>query len=143
MTKSLMLRQVKITVKSSIMTHFPKRIELAGWALLTLLIAGSLPFRSYRLTLGIALGGIISVMNFRMLYGNLKNFLVSDMNRIKVAVVRRYYIRMAITAILLFLIISRNIADIIGLVIGLSVIVLDITLTAIMTIFRKNTIEEL
>jgi len=125
------------------MIPFPKRIELAGWALLALLIAGSLPFRSYRLTLGIVLGGVISVMNFRMLYGNLRKFLVADINRIKTAVVRRYYIRMAITAILLFLIISRNLADVIGLVIGLSVIVLDITLTTIMAIFRKNPIEEL
>ncbi|MBW6485075.1 MAG: ATP synthase subunit I [Syntrophobacterales bacterium] len=124
-------------------TPFPIKIERAGWLLLLLLIAGSLPFRSYRLTLGIALGGIISVMNFRMLYGSLKNFLVADVNRIKGAVVRRYYIRMVITAILLFLIISGNIADVIGLVIGLSVIVLDITLTAVLTIFRKNTFEEL
>jgi|SRR3989339_785722 len=130
-------------MKTSRTTPFPEKIELAGWVLLALLIAGSLPFRSYRLTLGIALGGIISVMNFHMLSGNLRNFFVQDVNRIKVAVVRRYYIRMAITAILLFLIISGNIADVIGLVIGLSVIVLDITLTTILTIFRKNTIEEL
>lgn len=138
-----MIRQTKITMKTSRTTPFPEKIELAGWVLLALLIAGSLPFRSYRLTLGIALGGIISVMNFHMLSGNLRNFFVQDINRIKVAVVRRYYIRMAITAILLFFIISGNIADVIGLVIGLSVIVLDITLTTILTIFRKNTIEEL
>lgn len=130
-------------MKTSRTTPFPEKIELTGWVLLALLIAGSLPFRSYRLTLGIALGGIISVINFHMLSGNLRNFFVQDVNRIKVAVVRRYYIRMAITAILLFLIISGNIADVIGIVIGLSVIVLDITLTTILTIFRKNTIEEL
>jgi len=124
-------------------TPFPGKIERAGWLLLLLLIAGSLPFRSYRLTLGIALGGMISVMNFRLLYGSVKNFLVADVKRRKGTVVRRYYIRMALTALLLFLIISGNIADVIGLVIGLSVVVLDITLTAILTIFRKNTIEEL
>jgi hypothetical protein len=130
-------------MKAMAKANFPEKIESLGWFLLALLIAGSLPFRSYRLTLGIVLGGIISIMNFHMLYKNLKSFLVGDLSRAKAAVVRRYYIRMAVTAILLYLIISGNIADVFGLVIGLSVIVMDITVTAILTIFRKNTIEEL
>jgi NO-binding membrane sensor protein with MHYT domain len=107
------------------------------------MIAASLPFRSYRLTLGLAIGGLISVLNFRMLNGTLANFLVGDMNRLKAAIVRRHYIRMAATAIVLFLIISNNLADVIGLLIGLSLIVIDITVTTVLTIFRKNTLEEL
>jgi hypothetical protein len=107
------------------------------------MIAASLPFRSYRLTLGIAIGGLISVLNFRMLNGNLANFLVGDLNRLKAAIVRRHYIRMAATAVLLFLIISNNIVDVIGLLIGLSLIVIDITATTMLAVLRKNTIEEL
>jgi len=130
-------------VKKNGTASLPKRIEGLGWLLLLALVAGSLPFRSFRLTLGIVLGGIISVMNFRLLYRNLMGYLTGDMTRIKVAVVRRYYVRMGATALILFLIISGNIADVVGLVIGLSVIVLDIAITTALTVFRKKPIEEL
>jgi hypothetical protein len=130
-------------VKTTGTISFPERIESHGWLLLLVMIAASLPFRSYRLTLGIAIGGLISVLNFRMLNGNLANFLVGDLNRLKAAIVRRHYIRMAATAVLLFLIISNNIVDVIGLLIGLSLIVIDITATTMLAVLRKNTIEEL
>ena len=137
------MQLTKAKMKTTGTTSFPKRIESYGWLLLLVMIAASLPFRSYRLTLGIATGGLISVLNFRMLNGNLANFLVGDMNRLKTAIVRRHYLRMAATAVLLFLIISNNIVDVVGLLIGLSLIVIDITLTTVLTIFRRNTIEEL
>jgi hypothetical protein len=124
-------------------TSFPKKIEGYGWLLLLVMVAASLPFRSYRLTLGVAVGGLISVLNFHMLNGSLANFLAGDVNRLKAAIVRRHYIRMAATAVLLFLIISNNIVDVIGLLIGLSLIVIDITATTVLAVFRKNTIEEL
>ncbi len=130
-------------VKTTGTISFPERIESHGWLLLLVMIAVSLPFRSYRLTLGIAIGGLISVLNFRMLNGNLANFLVGDLNRLKAAIVRRHYIRMAATAVLLFLIISNNIVDVVGLLIGLSLIVIDITATTMLAVLRKNTIEEL
>ncbi len=133
----------KAKVKTTGTISFPERIESHGWLLLLVMIAASLPFRSYRLTLGVAIGGLISVLNFRMLNGTLSNFLVGDLNRLKAAIVRRHYIRMAATAVLLFLIISNNIVDVIGLLIGLSLIVIDITATTMLAIFRKNTIEEL
>lgn len=130
-------------VKTTGTISFPERIESHGWLLLLVMVAVSLPFRSYRLTLGIAIGGLISVLNFRMLNGNLANFLVGDLNRLKAAIVRRHYIRMAATAVLLFLIISNNIVDVVGLLIGLSLIVIDITATTMLAVLRKNTIEEL
>lgn len=137
------MQLTKAKMKTTGTTSFPKRIESYGWLLLLVMIAASLPFGSYRLTLGIAIGGLISVMNFRMLNGNLARFLAGDMNRLKTAVVRKHYLRMAATTVLLFLIISNDIADVVGLLIGLSLIVIDITLTTVLTIFCRNTIEEL
>jgi hypothetical protein len=137
------MQWAKAKMKTTGTTSFPKRIESCGWLLLLVMIAASLPFGSYRLTLGIAIGGLISALNFRMLNGNLARFLAGDMNRLKTAVVRKHYLRMAATAVLLFLIISNNITDVVGLLLGLSLIVIDITLTTVLTIFRRNTIEEL
>jgi hypothetical protein len=121
----------------------PQKIETVGWALLALLIVISLPFNSLRLTLGIILGGAISVINFHMLSKNLMNFVIQDMNHIRAAVIPRYFMRLAATALALYMIISRDIADVIGLVIGLSVIVMDIFITTILTLFNKKFIEEL
>ena len=121
----------------------PQKIEIAGWLLLALLIALSLPFDSFRLTLGIILGGAISVINFHLLSKNLMSFVPQDMNHIRAAVIPRYFIRLAATALALYFIISRDIADVIGLVIGLSVIVMDIFITTVLTLFNKKLIEEL
>jgi hypothetical protein len=54
----------------------------------------------------------------------------------------RYYLRLAVTAIALYWIISRNLVDVIGLVIGLSVVVLNIVLTTLLALSRKNHVEE-
>lgn len=121
----------------------PQKIETAGWLLLALLIVLSLPFNSFRLTLGIILGGAISVINFHLLSRNLMNFVLRDMNHIMAAVIYRYFIRLAATAVALYFIISRDIANVIGLVIGLSVIVIDILITTALTLFNKKFIEEL
>ncbi len=121
----------------------PQKIETSGWLLLALLIALSLPFNSFRLTLGIILGGAISVINFHLLSKNLLNFVLQDMNHLMAAVIYRYFIRLAATAVALYFIISRDIANVIGLVIGLSVIVIDILITTVLTLFNKKFIEEL
>ena len=121
----------------------PQKIETVGWLLLAMLIAISLPFNSLKLTLGITLGGAISMINFHMLSKNLMNFVIADMNHIRVSVIFRYFIRLAVTALVLYIIISRNIADVIGLIIGLSVIVMDIFITTVLTLFNKKFIEEL
>jgi hypothetical protein len=120
----------------------PRRIKTVGWLLLASLIAASLSFHSPRLTLGIALGGAISMINFYMLSKSLMNLVVADMNHIRASVIFRYLIRLAATALVLYFIISSDIANVIGLVIGLSVIVMDIFITTAITLFNKKFIGE-
>jgi len=54
----------------------------------------------------------------------------------------RYYLRLAVTAVVLYWVISRNLVDVIGLIIGLSVVVLNVVLTTILVLSRKNHVEE-
>ena len=119
-----------------------KRLEITNWILLVVLVAGSLFLQSPRFTLGILLGGLISVVNFHWLYRNLLSVFTKHLNRAKAALMLRYYLRLAVTAIALFLIISRNLVDVIGLVIGLSIVVLNIVLTTLLALSRKNHVEE-
>jgi hypothetical protein len=119
-----------------------KRIEITNWILLAVLVAGSLFLRSHRFSLGILLGGLISVVNFHWLYRNLLNVFRKHLNRARAALMLRYYLRLAVTAIALYWIISRDLVDVIGLVIGLSVVVLNIVLTTLLALSGKNHVEE-
>jgi hypothetical protein len=120
-----------------------KRLEITNWILLAVLIAGSLLLRSGRFSLGILLGGLISIINFHWLYRNLLGVFKKHLNRARAALMFRYYLRLVVTAIALYWIISRNLADVIGLVIGLSVVVLNIVLTTVLVLSGKNHVEEI
>jgi hypothetical protein len=119
-----------------------KRLEITNWILLAVLVAGSLFLRSTRFSLGILLGGLISIVNFHWLYRNLLSVFQKHLNRARAALMLRYYLRLAVTAIALYWIISRNLVDVIGLVIGLSVVVLNIVLTTLLVLSKKNHVEE-
>jgi len=120
-----------------------KRLEITNWILLAILMAGSLVLRSARFSLGIFLGGLISIVNFHMLYRNLLSVFTKHLNRARSALMLRYYLRLAVTAVALYWIISRNIVDVIGLVIGLSIVVLNIVLTTLLALSKKNRVEEI
>ena len=119
-----------------------KRLEITNWILLSVLVTGSLFLQSPRFSLGILLGGLISIVNFHWLYRNLLSVFQKHLNRARAALMLRYYLRLAVTAIALYWIISRNLVDVIGLVIGLSVVVLNIVLTTLLVLSRKNHVEE-
>jgi lipid-A-disaccharide synthase-like uncharacterized protein len=76
--------------------------------------------------MGISLRGI-----FKNLGGNVKG-----------PVMVKYYIRLAITAVVLYFLIAYDTVNVIGLLIGLSVVVINIAVTLITTLAKKNSIEE-
>lgn len=115
-----------------------KRLEITNWVLLALLISASLLLCSARFSLGIILGGLISVVNFHWLYHNLLSVFEGELNRLRSAIMRRYLIRLAVTAVALFGIIAGDIADVIGLVVGLSIVVLTIVLTTVLTLLGTD-----
>ncbi len=118
-----------------------KRLEITNWIILTALVGSSLIFSSTRLSLGLLCGGLVSVINFHWLYRNLMSVFIKNPDGAKKAVLIHYYIRLAVTAFLLFWIISGDRVDIIGLVIGLSVVPLNMVLTTILVLTKKNYIE--
>ena len=122
-----------------------KRIEIANWIILAVLFISSLIFAPWKFTLGILTGGLISILNFywlgRSLRGVFKN--LGNKGIIKGPVIVKYYIRLVITGIVLYLLITRDIVNVIGLLVGLSVVVINIIITVIITaFFKKNYLEE-
>jgi hypothetical protein len=81
--------------------------------------------------LGITLGGLISIINFHWLYRDLKKVFQKLADGSKSAVMFKYYIRFIITAIALFLIVTRTEASIIGLLVGLSLVVINIIINTV------------
>jgi len=119
-----------------------KRLEITNWILLAVLVAGSLFLRSDRFTLGILCGGLISIINFYWLYRNLLSVFSKHLSRARSALMLRYYLRLTVTAIALYWIISRDLVDVIGLIAGLSIVVLNIVLTTIAVFAKKKPVEE-
>jgi hypothetical protein len=119
-----------------------KRLEITNWIILSALVAGSILLGSARFSLGVLCGGLISVVNFHWLYRNLLSVFANHLARAKTALMIRYYSRLALTALVLYWVISRDQVDVIGLVIGLSVVSMNIVVTTVMVLSKKNCIEE-
>ena len=119
-----------------------RRLEIANWIILAILFAVSLIFAPIKFCLGVVLGGFISILNFHGMEMGLRGFFQNPTGNVKRPTMIKYYIRLAITAIVLFFLISAGTVDVIGLILGLSVVVINIVLTMITALAKKNFIEE-
>jgi hypothetical protein len=119
-----------------------QKLERLNWVILALFVLMSLIFMPAPFTLGVLLGGLISIVNFFWLKRDLRVVFGSLTGRAKAAVMFRYYIRFFVSAVIIFFIISRTVADVMGLLIGLSIVVINIVLTLLMDLSKKNIVEE-
>lgn len=121
-----------------------KKIELTNGIVLGIFLLLSSVFVSVNFTLGILTGGLISILNFHGLcrgletaFGQMKNG-----GKGKKAAMFKYLLKLVVTGIVLYLVLAKTTADIFGLVIGLSTVVIGIVFTVIMTQVDKNYLEE-
>jgi hypothetical protein len=119
-----------------------RKLEILNWIILGLFVLISLLFWSFPFTLGILLGGLISITNFFWLKRDLRAVFSNLTGRAKSAIMFRYYLRFFVSAVIIFFIISRTIVDVMGLLIGLSIVVINIVLTLLMGLSKKNLVEE-
>ena len=119
-----------------------RKLENLNWIILGIFILISLISMRVPFTLGILLGGLISIINFFWLKRDLRVVFSALTGRAKVALMFRYYLRFFVSAVIIYFIITKTIVDVIGLLIGLSVVVINIVLTLVMGLSKKNLIEE-
>ena len=119
-----------------------KKLETRNWITLGIFLAVSLIFMPYRFTLGILLGGLISIINFYWLSRGLRKVFQQFLDSARSSIVTRYYIRITVTGVVLFVIITRTPADVIGLIVGLSVVVVNIVSTILLEFSKKNYVKE-
>jgi len=119
-----------------------QRLEIVNWVMLGVFILVSAFLFSPKFTLGVLLGGMISIINYHWLYRDVKKVFQHLNDRAKSRIMFKYYIRFGVTAIVLFFIVSSQIVDVIGLLIGLSTVIINIVLTAIVALTKKTCVEE-
>ena len=122
---------------------FQRRLEISNWIILGLFVGVSFIFMPSKFALGILLGGLISTVNFHWLYRDLRNVFNQLTGGAKSVIMFKYYIRFALTAIVLYFIISKAFVDVIALVVGLSIVVINIVFTVVLSFARNNTLRRL
>ena len=118
------------------------KIEIANWIALAIIFIISLIFTPFDFYLGVLLGGFISILNFHWMERGLRGIFTNTAGNVKGGVMVKYYIRLALTAIVLYFLIANATVNVIGLLIGLSVVVINIIVTLITTMAKKKLLEE-
>ena len=119
-----------------------KKLEIANWIILAILFIPSVIFAPTKFYLGVLIGGFISILNFYGMELGLRGLFRNPSGNVKRPTMVKYYIRLALTAVVLYFLIAAETVNVIGLLIGLSVVVINIVFTMIITLAKKNFIEE-
>ncbi len=107
-------------------------VTRSNWVLLGLAaLVGGL-FTPFDFALGLIFGGLIVTVNFHLLYRTLKGALTPPHLASHHAVIAKYYLRFTLSGLIIFWLISKNHVDPLGLVLGLSVVVLSILFATLM-----------
>lgn len=107
-------------------------VTRSNWVLLGLITVLGLLLAPFRFALGLILGGLIVTINFHMLYRTLKGALTPPHLSSHHVVIAKYYVRFAVSGLILFWLISKGYVDPLGLILGLSVVVLSILFATLM-----------
>ncbi|MBI4772575.1 MAG: ATP synthase subunit I [Deltaproteobacteria bacterium] len=110
---------------------------------MALLVAGSGPVVGTRFSLSVLCGGLLAMANFHVLYGTLRRAFISTASAsgASVVVVFKYYIRLILTGIAIFLLLKFGNINPVGLLLGLSTVVINLVLFGFFE-FYKNYIKE-
>ncbi|MBI3752984.1 MAG: ATP synthase subunit I [Deltaproteobacteria bacterium] len=85
----------------------------------------------------IIMGAVIGVINLSLLTRTIKNGFSFGPEKAQRFVIKRYYIRLLTTLVIIGILVSRNIAEPVGLIIGFSVIMMT-TLAATIYFAKKE-----
>lgn len=119
-----------------------RKLEILNWVILGMFTAISLLFFSRDFTLGVILGGLISVVSFSWRQRDLHKLFRNLTEHARKSIMVRYYIRFVVSAVLIYLIITRTSADVIGLLTGLSIVVINIILNLLWGLMKEKQIKD-
>lgn len=103
----------------------------ANWVLLTGATAAAVLLAPLDFALGVLSGGLIVTVNFHLLARTLQRALQPPHLASHHSVLAKYYLRFIVSGFVIFLLIAGGVVNPLGLVIGLSVVVMSIILATI------------
>jgi len=120
-----------------------KQLRAQNWIILMILGSASFFLMSSTFTLGIILGGLIIIANFNILQHTIRCAFSPDgvMKNNKLAIMAKYYFRLAILGIIIYMLITRGWVNPIGLAIGLSIVVFSIINIGIRAVWKTSSGE--
>ncbi|MBN1931473.1 MAG: ATP synthase subunit I [Desulfobacterales bacterium] len=118
-----------------------KFVTLTNWILLFIVSILGISLTPFDFAKGIMFGGLIVTVNFHLLSRTLKKSLTPPHLSSHRVVLAKYYLRFAVSAFILYLLISKHFVDPLGLFIGLSIVVFSITLATILEL-KKLILKE-
>ncbi|MBW1704918.1 MAG: ATP synthase subunit I [Deltaproteobacteria bacterium] len=120
-----------------------KQLRIQNWIILMILGATSFFVMSSDFTLGIILGGLIIIANFNILQHTIRRAFSPDgvMKNNKLAIVAKYYFRLAILGIIIYILITNGWVNPIGLAMGLSIVVFSIINIGIRAVWKTSSGE--
>ncbi len=104
-----------------------KRIEILSVGIWVVISAVSYLFFGERFAFGVLIGGVLCLINFQWLYRHAKAAVSLTTNKGKAFMAKRYFLRLGIMGVILYALIALAKVDVIGLLLGLSVVILGIT----------------
>ncbi len=121
-----------------------KEIRTLNWLVLLVLSIAGYFLMSSVFTLGIILGGLIIIANFNLLQNTIVGaFGPAGMTRgRKKIILTKFYFRLVVAGIIIYILITRGWVDPLGLTIGLSTVVISIFCFGIRMV-RKTSSEEI
>ena len=118
-----------------------KDLKFLNWITLLILSLLSYILLSPEQTLGTIIGGLLIIANFNVFQHSIRRiFNSTDFKKInKTSIILKYYIRLITLGFIIFLLLMRGWINPVGLAIGLSTLVISITILGIgMVLKTKN-----
>ncbi len=112
-------------------------ISRANWVvfILFLMVSPYVPLPDF--TLGVVCGGLLVTLNFHLAYRSLNRAFQGGRPPKFPVVMAKHYLRFLITAVVIFLLISNGIGNPLGLLLGLSVVVVSLLAASVVEARRS------
>ena len=121
----------------------PRTLKLANWTILALLVVLGYLWQGQQFALGVLVGGLLVVVNFHWLHRNLKGLLEvvpelpeGQRGQAKAFFAARQLLRFFVALVLLFVLLRQDWINVIGLVVGLSTIVVTLMVVAVIEVIK-------
>ena len=106
--------------------QLPAQMARRNWIILALLLIGSLPFGNPALSIGVLIGGLIAIGAFLWLRRSLGRLLEQPTGGARFRYQFGYIVRLAALAVIIVVLVGIVKVHTVGLVIGLSVLILNL-----------------